>query len=340
MSNSQWTKRNWTLTIFACLLTALATYAVSNYCQYAAGNKDKSSLKSIRSHVKALRIQDYRFTKPLLMSELDSENDDLAYIKNEVLSIIMQAKSSGNLTDAAVFMKDLTNGDWFTINPDGFFDPGSIMKLPILIAHLKQEELTPGHLNKQYKLNSPMSGMPVQTVQGKSIELGKAYTVSELLRYMIVESDNQANALLNQIVNPLLVQKFFKDLGLPVPSAQQSQVLMKVADVSKFMHLLYNATYLRNDLSEYALELLSETRFRDGIRSVAPAGIPICSKFGERGQLGTDVFEIHETSIVYLDNSPFLFTLMTRGNNRENQQSVIQRISAAVIRLAQGSPLS
>lgn len=340
MSQNKSNSRNWYLTGFACLITAIATYAVSDYCHKKGSARSETHEKLNRSHVKALRIQDYRFTKPLLMADLDTEDEDMSEIKNEALSIIMQAKSSGNLHDAAVFMQDLQNGDWFSINPDGTFDPGSIMKLPILIAHLKQEEMSPGHLMKQYRLSTPMSGMPVQTILGESIQIGKAYTVAELLRYMIVESDNQANALLNQIVNPKLVQQIFMDLGLSVPSVQQTQVQMKIADVSKFIGLLYNATYLRNDLSEFALELLSETKFHDGIRAIAPAGIPICSKFGERGQLGTDIFEIHETSIVYIENRPFLLTMMTRGNDKDKQETVLQSVSASAIKFIKVSVAS
>lgn len=340
MPQTQWSTRNWLLTVFACLVTALATFAVTDYCRSNTRADKSSPEKPRKSHIRSLRIQEYRFTKPLLMVELDQEDEDLSEIKNEILSIILQAKTSGSLIDASVFMKDLQNGDSFSINPDGTFDPGSILKLPILIAHLKQEEMSPGHLRKQYKLGSPLSGMPIQTIQGKSIQLGKAYTIAELLRFMIVESDNQANALLNQLVNPDLVQKIFTDLGLTAPSVQQTTVRMKVADVSKFIRLLYNSTYLRNDLSEFALELLSETQFQDGIRAVAPKGIPVCSKFGERGQLGTDAFEIHETSIVYIENRAFVITLMTRGNDRIKQESVIQAISSTAIRQMQGSAQS
>ncbi|MFM1744654.1 MAG: hypothetical protein RLZZ630_591 [Bacteroidota bacterium] len=337
MSKTTKSSRNWLLTIVACLITALASFALSDYCHKHTGKSENQQVKRSQSHIHSLRIQDYRFTKPLLMAELDTEDGDLSAIKSEVFSQINRAKSTGQLSDAGVYLKDLQNGDWFTINPDGTFDPGSIMKLPILIAHLKQEEMTPGHLMRQYRLGSPMTGMPSQTIKGKTIEIGKAYTVRELLRFMIVESDNQANALLNQAVNATLVQKIFSDLGIPEPSPQQNQVFLKVTDVSKFMRLLYNSTYLRNDLSEFALVLLSETQFKDGIRAVAPANTPICSKFGERGQLGTDVYEIHETSIVYSENRPFLFTLMTRGNNKEQQESVIQSISAEVMRLMQGA---
>lgn len=337
MPQSKWNSRNWLLTVVACLITAIATFAVSDYCHKNGKAKTKKPEKLHHSHVKSLRVKDFRFTKPLLMAEMDLEDDDMSEIKSEVFSIIQQAKTSGQLKDASIFLKDLHNGDWFAINPDGLFDPGSIMKLPILIAHLKQEELTPGHLLKQYKLSNPSTGMPIQVIKGRSIEFGKSYSVRELLRFMIVESDNQANALLNQVINPKIVQKIFADLGLPVPTVEQTRIQMKAGDVSKFMRLLYNATYLRNDLSEFALELLSETQFKDGIRAVIPTEIPVCSKFGERGEVGSDEYELHETSIVYDEDRPFLFTLMTRGNNRVHQESFLQTVSASIIRSMLGA---
>ena len=64
----------------------------------------------------------------------------------------------------------------------------------------------------------------------KEIQLGKRYKIRELLEYMISYSDNNATALLNNNLNPKVLQKLFADLNLEVPDSNAMHYFFTVKD--------------------------------------------------------------------------------------------------------------
>jgi beta-lactamase class A len=91
---------------------------------------------------------------------------------------------------------------------------------------------------------------------------------------------------------------------------------------------LYNATYISNEDADYALSLLVQTKFHEGLTKWLPADLKVAHKFGEWGepQPGS-IHQLHETGIVYLDNGPYLIDVMTKGNEPRLLANVIADIS-------------
>ena len=84
-------------------------------------------------------------------------------------------------------------------------------------------------------------------------------------------------------------------------------------------------------MSEKALEFLSQTEFKKGIVGNIPSDVKVAHKFGERTYLsstGTLVYkELHDCGIVYASNNPYVLCVMTRGNDFEKLEDLIQSIS-------------
>jgi beta-lactamase class A len=201
---------------------------------------------------------------PLLYSKAVNEAKGLGTLKSGVANIIEEGKRADLLTQASVYLVSLTDGSWMSINPDEEYHPGSLIKVPMLMTYLKQAATTPALLDIKIRYDKEMI-IPTQTYTSQKLKLGEVYTVKDLLRYMISYSDNNATQVLNQNANVQLFKETFTDLNLPEPDVKDRNFTMNARRYSEFLMVLYNATYLSQKASQYSLELLSESAFKDGM---------------------------------------------------------------------------
>jgi beta-lactamase class A len=260
------------------------------------------------------RMDEYKYAKPLLLSD-EQQSESMQDLKGEVSGMIESKKSSGELLSAAVHVMNLNDNSWFAINADERFNPGSLFKVPVMMAYLRESEKKPGLLDKKLTLPGFVS-IPVQTFNGKSIEKDKPYTIRELLYYMIVESDNGATALLNKNADLNEFNNFFRTIGVSTEKRYDNDFSFSVVEYSRFLRILYNASYLTNEDADYALSLLVQTKFRDGMLKYLPPDIKVAHKFGESGDPKPGgVKQLHESGILYLPDGPVLLNIMTKGKD-------------------------
>jgi len=276
------------------------------------------------------RMNEYQFTRPLLLGDRLNESKDLLPLKNEVAQLVNQQKQSGIIDDATVYIKSMNTPDWVCVNPGAEFNPGSLIKVPIMMTFLRESEKKPELLTKKFSLN-PSDRVPPQTFKGDRVIPGKSYTLKELLYYMIAKSDNYATSILNNNVNVGEFQQLFVDLGMPRPDIHDPSFFISAADYSKFMRVLYNSSFLNIDNSEFALSLLSQSDFKEGIVKPLPAETQVAHKFGEWGKPDDPTnHQLHESGIVYIANSPYIITIMTKGRNVQPLPHILSDISALV----------
>ncbi|MEI6682496.1 MAG: serine hydrolase [Bacteroidota bacterium] len=269
-----------------------------------------------------------KYTRPLLLAESESESEAFSSLKADIAAFIEQAENTGMITAASVYVKDMNSGFWTSMFGNHDYHPGSLMKLPILLYYLKQEELHPGTLKKEFVYEKASISFPTQKYKGDSIIPGRKYPVARLLRYMIDESDNNATYLLNCHMDTSQYREFFKDIDIPYYEPGDLVYSISPRQYSKFFRLLYNATFVNEELSEYGLKLLTESSFREGLVKELPEGTVVAHKFGERGING--VMDFSESGIIYAHNSPYILTIMTRGNHIEKQTAFVSGISAMI----------
>ena len=213
------------------------------------------------------------------------ESVEYAPLKAKIENLIAEDKQAGLLTTATVYLLRFDEGKWMYVNPQLAMHPGSLIKVPMLITYLKEAEADPKVLDRKIVFENN-ANIPRQTYTSSAIQSGRSYTVKELLRYMIVYSDNNATSLLNENVNLTTFYRTFTELNLPQPNVRDRNYEITARRISKFFIVLYNATYLSRSSSEYALKLLNESEFKDGMLSGMPANISVAHKFGEWGDKG------------------------------------------------------
>ncbi len=321
---------------FNALTLALVSVACSAVAVTVVSLKDSDTESSNSSgsgtcEVVTRRLDGYKFVKPILYNNPSCESPLYQSLKNKVDETITQLQQSGSIDKASVYFKNLATKEYFGINDNEMYHPASLIKLPILIAYMQMEENAPGILNKKIVFHIPPGGLPPQTYTNKQIEPEKSYTIKELLRYMVAYSDNNATFLLNENLDLNIFTRMFADLGLPVPNVQDQNFQISAKDYSVFLNVVYNAGYLSISHCEFVAELLNECDFKLGIQAGIPSNINLIHKFGEFGIMNKpDFHQLSESAIIYLNNSPYLLTEMTKGKENNNLTSDLGAISKKV----------
>ncbi|NDC40178.1 MAG: serine hydrolase [Chitinophagia bacterium] len=277
-----------------------------------------------------VRLKGFNLVHPLLYSETECPAASLSGLNGQLAAYIDQQKSNGVLKEASVYVRLLNTAEWTDVNESASFYPGSLFKLPLLFAVLKTAEKQPGFLDK--KINFPAGGAKniTQTFESQSVSPGHTYSVRQLLESMITNSDNYASQLLMSSINPNQLMQVFRDLGLQAPPMDASYFNYQISakDFSRFMVTLYNGTYLSQSQSEYAAELLTKSTFNLGITHGLPPNVRVAHKFGEAGH-GAEM-QLHESAIVFVDNKPYVITIMTSGSNLQQLTTTVSDLSKLV----------
>lgn len=236
-----------------------------------------------------------------------------------------------DISHVTVYFRDLENGPIFGIDEHEKFAPASLLKVPIMIAVLKYAELYPEILDEKIGFGATIPEGQNIFDPAQTIVANTTYTVDEVMRRMIVYSDNSSKELLRrhlEKISPGILDQTFIDLGISLQNPDGSQFLT-IKSYASLFRSLYNASYLNREMSQKALRLLSQVEFSKGIMGGIPTGTTVSHKFGFL-DVNANERQLHDCGIVYHPKTPYLLCIMTRGKEREKISSVIGKISKMV----------
>lgn len=263
------------------------------------------------------RLGSSSLTNPLLECDLGEEalSSKKIDFTSDLKDFVENLKNEMNIEDISVYYRDLNNGPVFGINQEESFAPASLLKIPLLIAYLRWAEDDPSVLEEQILFENPVDvGYQQEFAPSVPLVPGTTYTARELLEQMITYSDNQALFLLFNEIPQQYQEELYTLLGVDASLITDPLGRLTVKQYSIFFRILFNASFLSRTNSEYALKLLTDTSFVDGLRASVPESIPIAHKFGER-KTRADLQQFHDCGIVYYPGHPYLICVMTRGND-------------------------
>jgi beta-lactamase class A len=276
-------------------------------------------------------VHNTRLINPLLDCELSSPSGLATHkaLEHEITAKIATATAAGDVTHVSVYFRGLNDGPWIGIAQNAEYAPASMMKVPVMLAAFRKAEDDPAFLDRQI-LYDELFGYSVRTAYNDvQIELGETYSVRDLIERMIRHSDNEAAFILMREVTPDLTSMVMREVGVVAPARQMDGDFVSVREYASVFRLLYNATYLNRDMSETALNILTQTNFKGGLRARIPQGIVVAHKFGERIIPDSPVRQLHDCGIIYHPYSPYILCVMTRGHDMKKLASVIADISAS-----------
>lgn len=300
--------------------------------------KDKSTQKTEEvvhssSSVSSKDINEFSLINKSLNSSYQNEGiRELEPFPHLIEDYINKAKQKNPEILIAYYFRDLDNGIWMGINEKEEFAPASLFKLPLMLAILKEAESNPAILSATYQYFAKDFVGLDKGDEGFEKKDGSFYSLDELIRQMIVYSDNEAALILLKYIGDDKLDAVEKFLSQSVPKNGKANTnFIKVKNYASIFRVLYNCTFLNKEMSLKALNYLSQSQYKNGIRKSIPAEIPIAHKYGIRDiELnGTKIkgYQLHHFGIVYYPNKPFTIGIMTRGKNQQVSDEIISELA-------------
>ncbi len=295
--------------------------------------------EGVSSHITRDTTENYKLTSPILDYE-ELLPDKKSVIPVGVLDTKIKdlEKQDTSVSHIALYYRELNNGQWVGLHEKEDFSPASLLKVPVLIAFLKKAEKEPSILEKTIVVSpDDMVADSHQNILPKeSLIPGKQYSLQEVARIMIQDSDNAAAKILIKETGEDYIRGVFGSVGLAFENTV-NEPTVRIKDYAGFFRVLYNASYLNRDMSELALEILAGTQYKDGLVAGLPGNITVAHKFGERavshfadGLSILNETQIHDCGIIYIPKNPYILCIMTRGSDLESQQKIIADLSRFV----------
>lgn len=283
-----------------------------------------------------------RLTNPLLDFEvlgLDQVRE-LRPFETELRTVIAGLEQEKAAEEISVYFRDLNNGLWVGVGEEKEFVPGSLFKVPLILACLDQAEGDPGFLERKVLVpqTPPLRLAQIHYPPGFGLLPGKEYRVRELIQRTARLSDNTAAYLLQQVVDPERLKKVLYDLDIDAEKILKGESRFSAVEFGRFFRILYNASYLSRPMSELALAEFTASTFDRGLVAGLPPGTTIAHKFGEyiEDEAGGRKIYLHDAGIIYLPGHPYLLCVMTKGPDYPGLERSIASVSAAVWRQVQG----
>lgn len=283
----------------------------------------------------AIREHDerYEFIRPLLICQINEQSEDKEFksLEQTTEGIVARAAAEGRAASVSVYFRDLNSGRWMGIKELEQHAPASLLKVPIMMAYLKAAEDSRDILEKWlfYSANPNDRNSLITT---PLLISGQGYTIDDLIRGMIIQSDNSAKDILEGHADPDILAKTYAVLDIASPYLNDDEYKISAKSFALFFRVLYNGTYLNREMSNYALSLLSKAEFDLGLRAGTPEDISIAHKFGSRINEtvdGSKTVELSDCGIVYEPSSPYLICVMAKGENPYILAEVISEIASA-----------
>ena len=249
-------------------------------------------------------------------------------MNTEVLNKIISAEAN-----VSIIVKDLTN-DILLINykGDDQVQSASVIKVIILLASLKKIEENQYSLKDRIKLKDN-NIVDFSTIKDEGLE---SYTIEELLKWMIITSDNSAtNELIDwlgfEYINNLCLQLNLKSTKLQRKMMDFKSIsagkdnFTSSEDMLKVMELLYSNKFISADISNYIINILMQQRDFNLLNRYICDDIKIAHKTGDLYSVTNDI------GIVYLDTIDYYIGIFINKSMDTNYaQKLIGEISKKI----------
>ncbi len=225
-------------------------------------------------------------------------------------------------SEISVYFEYLPTGANIAISKDAEFYPASLLKVPVAMAVAKKIE------RGEWKWSNELVLLPAD----KDDKFGtmhkepsnSRYTIEELVRRSLSESDNTAHFILIRNLEALEIDDVYDHIGLT--GFLNTEGKLSAKRYSVIFRSLYNASYLDEENSQKLLSFLSQSSFRDYLQSALPNSIRFSHKIGVSDD--KDVFL--DSGIVYFGSRPYILTVMIKTSDEARAKAVMKDISEKV----------
>jgi hypothetical protein len=211
---------------------------------------------SVRMDTSCAR-HNFRYLSPELGCAPPAVVDKRGYaeLKIALQDFIERKKQDGSASSVSIYFRDLENGPTLGINEYEDYAPASLLKVPMLLTYLNQEEDDPELGASKLGFEGDINDAPQEIPAKDPVQPATLYTVDDLLIHMIKYSDNRAYLLLRRDLSAIsagkdLLRNTFVDLGITDPKSLLDQTVSVKSYASIFSQLYYSSFFDNNETSE------------------------------------------------------------------------------------------
>jgi beta-lactamase class A len=230
-------------------------------------------------------------------------------------------------------LKFIDEPDLLLVNGRGPVPAASVIKLLVAVEVYRQAES--GALSLDDKITMTEKDM----VDGGplfSMQAGASFTVGELVRHMLIMSDNTAANLLIDKVTMERVNECGRKLGMEKTVLQRKMMdfvllekgidnITSAADMVLLLDRLVHGTAMAKEHCDEMLSILKRQHYRTRIPKLLPAGVEVANKTGELpGGIGC------EAAVVWHAPRPYILCLFSRGLTEEDYAILSKSIYDAI----------
>ena len=242
-------------------------------------------------------------------------NQDLDDLKAKIASYITNYKGQ-----YGVYYYDITTGQEFGINDEDQYTSASCEKIPInlyLYTRIASGAVNPGdtltYLQEDYEGGT--GGIQYEKV-------GTQYTIDELSKLSIVNSDNVAANMLIRYLGMQNIKDYMRQIGGQVVLDDQN--VSSPRDMGLYMKLVYEFSENNGTFgNELMNDFLSTELYNDRLPALLPKSVKVAHK------IGNEVGVVNDVGIVFADK-PYIVAVMSKGVNEEEAPTVIANISKII----------
>lgn len=234
---------------------------------------------------------------------------------------------------SAFVIRNLDTGESIGHNENLVVPSASLIKVPVMIEAFRQIES--GVLNPDSRMSvNPEKVVPFSVLE--FLDSRNTYTLLDLIRLMIIYSDNTAANLLIDLLGMAKINGCIQELGLKETKLQRKMMdsesrknglenLTTAGEMAELLIRLNRGEIIDSSRSGQVLEIMKGQADECMMRVELPDEIPIARKSGELENLN------HEMAIVYGKrfNYLYVFFVWDASSNNESRQ-ILQRTSKIV----------
>jgi beta-lactamase class A len=270
-------------------------------------------------------VEHWRFFRPPLVEGQAARA--IAPRADETLQKAIDQELVGVSGSAAVYVWDLSNGSSASALADRQFPAASLVKIPILVEVLRQERL--GRLSPDTRLEIK----PEHWTDGAGVlqsRVGERYTVAELTRLMVVDSDNIAARVLMDRLGVDTINDSMAGLGLshtvlaPLADgrdAEREPHRTSARDMAALLGLIASGELVDVRTSEQGLQLLEAKQAHSWLAQELPWWAKVAHKWGALPGIR------HDVGVVYTPRGRYVVAILTENLPPDEATNLITRLS-------------
>lgn len=255
------------------------------------------------------RIEKYPYISKRILAEIPND-----YLINFVdLRYELRSTVAPYRDEFGLYFEYLPTGSSIGVNEKDDFNAASLLKVPIVMGNLLQEEeIGDENMPDRIILTEEMLNSKFGTLWQKGA--GTEITRNDAIRYALEDSDNTAiNALLS-ITDFKYYEDVHNGLDVAIQDIEDTPVIT-LKGYSSILQALFFASIVNVEHSQEILAYLVNSRFKDKLAAGVPSDVPVANKIGVvDGELYTDC------GIVYVPRRQYLLCMLSVSDEKTAQE--------------------